>query len=89
MSFYIAYNLAAENWPAAKLHIALVYFWFTDFSMSHMVHSNGYVTYQLGIKAFMIEDVFINKNIVITSSSQLVNLLRVYTILPCSEFYIM
>ena len=29
--------MATDNWSAAKLHEELVYFWFTEFSMSHMV----------------------------------------------------
>ena len=32
----IALSLAKGNWPAA-LHEVLVYFWGTEFSMSHMV----------------------------------------------------
>ena len=63
--------MAAENWPAANLHVELDYFWFNEFSMSHMVHSKGYLTWWLGIKAFINKDVFINKYIFICI--QLVN----------------
>ena len=31
---YSPSKLAANNWPAAKLHVVPVYFWFTEFSMS-------------------------------------------------------
>ena len=61
MSLYIALKqLAAGNWP-----VELVYLWFTEFSMSHMVDNNGNLTWWLGIRAFINEDAYINKDVFI------------------------
>ena len=66
--------MAAENWPAVKLHVELVYFWFAEFSISHMVQHNGLfnLTTENNLKAFINKDDFINKDIFI--HSQLVNI---------------
>ena len=73
-------QLETENWPAAKLHIELVYSWFTEFIMSHMVHSNGLFNLTTENKAFINKYIFMNKDVFICS--HLVNLLT-YVLMQC------
>ena len=56
--------MATDNWPAAKLHVELVYFWFTEFIMPHIDHSNGLFNLTTGNKDLINKDVFICSHLV-------------------------